>query len=68
MPETREITESPDLRDVPDDLREFVERLAAAGITVRLATVGPDTPLWEPLRLRTSLSEAIIEERDEYYD
>jgi hypothetical protein len=58
-------TELPDLSNVPDELRELVEGLAADGITVRLATVGPDTPLWEPLRLRTSLSEAIIEERYE---
>lgn len=58
-------TELPDLSNVSDELRELVEGLAADGITVRLATVGPDTPLWEPLRLRTSLSEAIIEERYE---
>ena len=65
MSETRETTELPDLSNAPDELREFVERLAAAGITVRLPTVRPDTPLPEPLWLRTSLSEAIIEERYE---
>jgi hypothetical protein len=65
MHQQRATTEAPDLNDVCDELREFVEGLAADGITVRLATVRPDTPLWEPLRLRTSLSEAIIEERYE---
>jgi hypothetical protein len=58
--------EVPDLTDVPPDLRGLIERLAAKGITAWPSTVKPGDPLPEPFKLNTSLSDAIIEERDEY--
>ncbi|MBW3570219.1 MAG: hypothetical protein KY467_03860 [Gemmatimonadetes bacterium] len=54
-----------DLRGAPVDLRDLLEGLAADGITATLPTVGPDDPLPDPLVVRTSLSAAIIEERNE---
>ncbi|HEX8672136.1 MAG TPA: hypothetical protein VF710_09615 [Longimicrobium sp.] len=58
--------EVPDLTDVSPDLRGLIERLAEKGITAWPSKVKPGDPLPEPLRLNTSLSDAIIEERDEY--
>ena len=54
-----------DLQSAPDDLRDLLEGLAAEGISATLPTVGPDDPLPEPLVVRTSLSAAVIEERNE---
>jgi hypothetical protein len=54
-----------DLQSAPEDLRELLEALAAEGISATLPTAGPDDPLHEPLVVRTSLSAAIIEEREE---
>jgi hypothetical protein len=68
MSNTRKKRRPRDFSHLPADLREFAERLTAAGISFRLANVGPDDPLPEPIRANTSLSDAIIEERDEYYD
>jgi hypothetical protein len=56
----------PALTDVPPDLRGLIERLAAKGIKAWPSTAKPGDPLPEPFRLNTSLSDAIIEERDEY--
>lgn len=54
-----------DLQSAPEDLRELLEALAAEGISATLPTAGPNDPLHEPLVVRTSLSAAIIEEREE---
>lgn len=54
-----------DLQGAPEDLRDLLEGLAAAGISATLPTAGPGDPLHEPLIVRTSLSAAIIEEREE---
>ena len=51
--------------DPPPDLHVLAERLAAAGISVTLPIAGPEDELPEPLVIRTSLSTAIIEERDD---
>jgi hypothetical protein len=56
---------SADLQGAPEDLRELLEGLAAEGISATLPNVGPHDPLPEPLAVRTSLSAAIIEERNE---
>jgi hypothetical protein len=53
-----------DLQGAPEDLRGLLEGLAAEGITASLPTAGPHDPLPEPLAVHTSLSTAIIEERD----
>jgi hypothetical protein len=66
MPKNGLDNEVPDLTDVSPELRGLIERLAAKGIKARPSTVKPGDPLLEPLRLNTSLSAAIIEERDEY--
>lgn len=66
MSETKTVSYNPDdLRHLPDDLRKFIERLAANGIRATPPYIGADNPLPEPLRLRTSLSDAILEERYE---
>lgn len=67
MPRTRVNPDPPELPATPGDDRDFIRRLEEDGMTVWPSTAGPATPLPEPLRLNTSLSEAIIEERDEYY-
>ena len=62
MPET---TTSAAAADLPDDLREFIRNMAAEGITVTPAGIPPGYSFPEPLRANTSLSDAIIEERDQ---
>lgn len=54
-----------DLTRAPADLREFLEGLAADGISATLPTVGPQDPVPDPLVVRASLSTAIVEERQE---
>jgi hypothetical protein len=54
-----------DLQSAPEDLRDLLEGLAADGISATLPTAGPDHPLHDPLVVRTSLSAAVIEEREE---
>ena len=54
-----------DLQSAPEDLRDLLEGLAAEGISATLPTAGPNDPLHDPLVVRTSLSAAIIEEREE---
>ncbi len=66
MMEDKPITDLPDLSDLPPDVQEFVRGLAEEGISVILPTLKPGEPLPEPIWLNTSLSDAIIEERDEY--
>lgn len=68
MSKTRKNRRKRDYSHLSPELREFAERLTAAGMSFRLANVGPGDPLPEPIRANTSLSDAIIEERDEYYD
>ena len=53
------------LQSAPEDLRDLLEGLAADGIAATLPTAGPNDPLHEPLVVRTSLSAAIMEEREE---
>lgn len=60
-----QIQAAADLQSAPEDLRELLEALAAEGISATLPTAGPNDPLHEPLVVRTSLSAAIIEEREE---
>jgi hypothetical protein len=60
------ITELPDLSDLPPDVQQFVRRLAQKGIEVTPGRPETNRILPEPLRLNTSLSAAVIEERDEY--
>ncbi len=60
-----QIQPAADLQGAPEDLRDLLEGLAADGITVALPTAGPDDALRDPLVVRTSLSAAIIEEREE---
>ncbi len=60
-----QIQATADLQSAPEDLRELLEALAAEGISATLPTAGPNDPLHEPLVVRTSLSAAIIEEREE---
>lgn len=60
-----QIQAAADLQSAPEDLRELLEGLAADGISATLPTAGPNDPLHEPLLVRTSLSAAIIEEREE---
>jgi hypothetical protein len=54
-----------DLQSAPEDLRDLLDGLAADGISATLPTAGPNDPLHDPLVVRTSLSAAIIEEREE---
>jgi hypothetical protein len=68
MAKTRKTRRVRDFSHLPAELREFAEGMAAAGMSFTLANVGPDDPLPEPIRANTSLSDAIIEERDEYYE
>ncbi len=66
MMEDKPVTDLPDLSDLPPHVQEFVRGLAEHGITVwpmkpRLSRARP-----EPLRANTSLTAAVLEERDEY--
>lgn len=61
---TTQIPAVADLQDVPEDLRELIKGLAADGIYATLPTAGPEDELPMPLSVRTSLSSAIIEERE----
>jgi hypothetical protein len=60
-----QIQAAADLQSAPEDLHDLLEGLAADGISATLPTAGPNDPLHEPLIVRTSLSAAIIEEREE---
>lgn len=62
MPKTQPIT---DLADLSDEHREFIERVRAAGMTITPARRRPGWTPPEPVRANTSLSDAIIEEREE---
>ncbi len=60
------------MRDAPRQMKtipseqELIRRLAARGITLTPANVGPDDPLPEPVDLNgLSLSDAVIEMRPE---
>ena len=66
MPENQTIPAPPEPQNVPDDLREFVKRMAADGIAATPSNLPPGYQFPEPIRANTSLSDAIIEERDEY--
>jgi hypothetical protein len=55
-----------DLSNLPPDVQEFVKRLAEDGITVWPMRPVPNRPMPEPLRANTSLTAAVLEERDEY--
>ena len=48
----------------PADLRDFLEALASQGVSATLPTAGPNDPLPDPLAVRTSLSAAVLEERE----
>ncbi|HEX8391661.1 MAG TPA: hypothetical protein VF665_04810 [Longimicrobium sp.] len=67
MPQPQTARYSPDLDDAPDDLRDFLTALAAEGIAATQPNAGPGDPILDPLRLQTTLSDAVIEER-EYID
>ncbi|HLL83958.1 MAG TPA: hypothetical protein VK420_14940 [Longimicrobium sp.] len=56
----------PDLSDLPPDAQEFIRGLAQDGIEVTPGRPNPNRILPEPLRANTSLSAAVIEEREEY--
>jgi hypothetical protein len=60
-----EIQAAVNVQGAPEDLRDLLEGLAADGISATLPTAGPNDPLHEPLVVRTSLSAAITEEREE---
>lgn len=60
-----QIQAAADIQSAPEDLRDLLDALAAEGISATLPTAGPDDPLHEPLVVRTSLSAAILEEREE---
>ena len=49
----------------PADLQEFAMALAAEGIAVTLPNVGPQHPVPAPVSAGTSLSAAVLEEREE---
>lgn len=66
LQEDEPITDLPDLSDLPPDVQGFIKRLAQKGIKVTPGRPDPNRVLPEPLRLNTSLSAAVIEERDEY--
>jgi hypothetical protein len=68
MSKTRKNRRKRDYSHLPADLRELAEGLTADGITFTLPNVGPNDPVPEPIHANTSLSAAIIEERDEYYE
>jgi hypothetical protein len=65
MPKTQPITDLPDLSHLPEDLREFIRGMAEDGIRVTPANRPPGYRFPEPIRANTSLSDAIIEERNE---
>lgn len=58
--------ELPDLSDLPPDLQEFIKGLAQEGIEVTLGRPDPNRIMPEPLRANTSLTAAVLEEREEY--
>jgi hypothetical protein len=60
-----QIQAAADLHGAPADLRDLLEGLAADGISATLPNAGPNDPLRDPLVVRTSLSAAIIDEREE---
>lgn len=60
-----QIQAAADLQGASPDLRELLEGLAADGISATLPNVGPNDPLHDPIIVRTSLSAAISEEREE---
>ena len=66
MLEDEPIVELPDLSDLPPDLQEFVKGLAREGIEVTLGRPDPNRIMPEPLRANTSLTAAVLEEREEY--
>jgi hypothetical protein len=66
LQEEEPIAELPDLSDLPPDVQELIRRLAKKGIEVTPGRPDSNRVLPEPLRLNTSLSAAVIEERDEY--
>jgi hypothetical protein len=66
MREDEPITELPEMSDLPREVQEFITRLAQKGIKVTPGRPDPNRILPEPLRANTSLSAAVIEERDEY--
>ena len=58
-------------QDVPGEMRRLQERLAARGIPLTLSTAGPGDPLPElvvPGDPGVSLSEAVLEEREERFN
>lgn len=65
MPQIQAVRSDPELNDVPEDLRDFLSALAGEGITATLPNAGPETPLLDPLRVQTTLSDAVIEARNE---
>jgi hypothetical protein len=64
--EDEPVTELPEMGDLPPDVQEFIERLAKKGFKVRPGRPDPNRILPEPLWANTSLSAAVIEEREEY--
>jgi hypothetical protein len=46
--------------ETPEDLRLFLERIAALGVRVSLPTAGPADPLADPVEIGTGLSDAVI--------
>jgi hypothetical protein len=56
----------PDLSDLAPDLQEFIRGMAKEGIEVTPGRPDPNRILPEPLRANTSLSAAVVEEREEY--
>jgi hypothetical protein len=66
MPKALTTTEEPDLSDAPEDLRVFMEGLAACGITATLPKTGAEDPVLDPLYVPgVSLSEALEAIRSE---
>ncbi len=65
MPQVHTVNTPLGLADAPADLRDFLEALASEGISATLPTAGPDNPLPDPLAVRTSLTAAVLEEREE---
>jgi len=60
------VIDLPDLSDLPPDLQEFIKGLAQEGIEVTLGRPDPNRIMPEPLRANTSLTAAVLEEREEY--
>ncbi|HEX8454813.1 MAG TPA: hypothetical protein VF647_22235 [Longimicrobium sp.] len=56
----------PDLSNLPPDVQAFITSLAEDGITVWPMRPAPNRPLPEPLHSNTSLTAAVLEEREEY--